>query len=467
MCSQNQPARSPVDFGAVPGSETTKYRAGHGRTYGAGVDLEKQSNRYCSASRRGQGQSPLTDRTEMLTDTTPARMKASPPAEDFSFVIGGPLFQALRRAHLTGDGLQLVRRRIVALATIAWVPLLALSALDGKALGNAVAVPFLRDIDAHARFLVALPLLVLAEIAVHRRTRPVVAQFVTLGLVGEGVRERFEAAVRSAMRLRNSVVAEVMLIALVYGVGILVVWRYYFALAAPTWYAAPTVDGRQPHLAGWWYFLVSVPLFQFLLLRWYFRIFIWARFLWQVSRMDLRYAPAHPDRLGGLGFLSRVGYAFAPLLAAQGTLLAGMFANRIFFEGARLTDFKVETFTFVATMVSVVLAPLLVFVGPLSRARRDGMREYRHLAKRHLDEFEAKWLHGGAAEGELLVGSPDISSLTDMASSFDVLREMRVVPITRDLVFQLVVMTLLPIAPLLLTMISVEELLGQFVRIVF
>jgi hypothetical protein len=403
----------------------------------------------------------------MQTPTTPVRVTALPSEADFSLVVGGPLFQALRRARLTGEALQLVRRRVVALSTIAWLPLLALSVIDGKAWGNTVAVPFLRDIDAHARFLVALPLLVLAEIVVHRRTRSVVTQFVTLGLVGHGIRERFDAAVRSAMRLRNSLLAEVLLIALVYGVGILLVWRYYAALGAATWYAAPTVGGRQLYLAGWWYFLVSLPLFQLLLLRWYFRIFIWARFLWHVSRLDLTYAPMHPDRLGGLGFLSRVGYAFGPLLVAQGTLLAGMFANRIFFEGAKLTDFKIEVFTFVATMVAVVLAPLLVFVEPLSRARRSGLREYSHIAKRHLDEFEAKWLHGGAAEGELLVGNPDVSSLTDMASSFDVVREMRVVPITRDLVFQLVMMTLLPIAPLLLTMISVEELLGQFVRIVF
>jgi hypothetical protein len=403
----------------------------------------------------------------MKMRTTSRRMEAVPAEEDFSVVVGGPLFQALRRAHLIGDGLQLGRRRMVAMATIAWVPLFALSAADGKAWGNAVAVPFLRDVDAHARFLIALPLLIVAEIVVHQRMRPVVAQFVTLGLVREAVRERFEAAIGSAMRLRNSVLAEVTLIAIVYGVGILVVWRYYVALGAATWYAAPAGDGRQLHLAGWWYFLVSLPLFQFLLLRWYFRVFIWARFLWHVSRIDITYAPMHPDRTGGLGFLSRIGYAFAPLLIAQGTLLAGMIANRIFFDGAKLTDFKVEIFAFVATMVAVVLAPLLVFVGPLSRARRAGLREYSHLAKRHLDEFEAKWLHSGAHAGELLVGNPDVSSLTDMSSSFNVVREMRVVPVTRDLVLQLVVMTLLPIAPLLLTMISVEELLAQFVRIVF
>jgi hypothetical protein len=393
--------------------------------------------------------------------------KPSPLDDDFSVVIGGPLFQALRRARLTGDGLQLVRRRIMVLAFIAWVPLLLLSAADGKAWGQVVAVPFLKDIDVHARFLVALPLLIVAEIIVHQRMRPVVTQFVTLGLVPPAIRDRFDAAIHSAMRLRNSILAELAMIALVYGVGVLVLWRYYVALAAPTWYATPTAAGRELQLAGWWYFFVSLPLFQFLLLRWYLRIFIWGRFLWHVSRLDLAYAPMHPDRLGGLGFLSRLGYAFAPLLVAQGTLLASMIANRIFFEGAKLTDFKIEVFAFVAIMVLVVLAPLLVFVGPLAAARRAGLNEYRHLAKRHLDEFEAKWLRGGAGSGELLVGSPDVSSLTDMATSFDVIREMRVVPITRTLVVELAIMTLIPVAPLLLTMISLEELLGQFVKIVF
>jgi len=403
----------------------------------------------------------------MKRETSPAPATAEPLERDFSLVIGGPLYQALRRTRLAGDAFQLVRRRIVAMAIIAWVPLLVLSAASGKAWGNAVAVPFLRDIDAHARFLIALPLLVGAEIVVHRRMRPVVEQFVTMGLVGDAIHERFEAAIARAMRLRNSVFAEATLIALVYGVGILVVWRYYVALNAATWYAAPARADRRLYLAGWWYFLVSLPLLQFLLLRWYFRIFIWARFLWDVSRLDLAYAPMHPDRVGGLGFMSRIGYAFAPLLVGQGTLLAGMIANRIFYDGAKLTDFKVEIFTFVATMVGIVLAPLLVFAGPLSRARRAGMREYRHLAKRHLDEFQDKWLRGGADTGALLVGNPDISSLADMNSSFDVLREMRVVPITRDLVVQLVLLTVLPLAPLLLTIISLEELLGQFVRIVF
>ena len=400
--------------------------------------------------------------------TTPTELvHASPLEEDFSIVIGGPLFQALRRAHLTGDALELVRRRIVVISLLTWLPLLVLSILDGKAWGGAVSVPFLYDIDAHVRFLVALPLLIVAELVVYQRMRAVVAQFVTLGLVRGAVRERFDAAIASAMRLRNSVVAEVMLIVLVYGVGILVIWRHYAALATPTWYALPEGGELRLQLAGWWYLLVSLPAFQYLLLRWYFRLFIWARFLWQVSRMDLTYAPMHPDRNGGIGFLSRIGNAFAPLLLAQGALLAGMIANHIFFEGAKLVAFKLEIAGFVAIMVGVVLAPLLVFIPPLARAKRTGTREYGHLAKRYIDEFETKWLRGNVPGDEPLVGSADIQSLADMGNSFEVVRSMRLVPVTRDTLIELVVVTLLPVAPLLLTMISFEELLGQFLQAIF
>jgi hypothetical protein len=69
---------------------------------------------------------------------------------------------------------------------------------------------------------------------------------------------------------------------------------------------------------------------------WYFRIFSWTRFLWQVSRIELRLLPTHPDRCGGLGFLMFVRFAFAPLLLAQGVQLAGVIAEQIFFGHGKL-----------------------------------------------------------------------------------------------------------------------------------
>ena len=64
---------------------------------------------------------------------------------------------------MTDDAFGLLRRRIVAGIALTWLPLLVLSLLDGKALGHAVRVPFLCDLDTHARFLLALPLLMVNE----------------------------------------------------------------------------------------------------------------------------------------------------------------------------------------------------------------------------------------------------------------------------------------------------------------
>ncbi|MGZ9005707.1 MAG: hypothetical protein ACXW20_18190, partial [Burkholderiales bacterium] len=250
--------------------------------------------------------------------------------QDFSLVLGGPLFQLFRRAHLAGDALELVRQRIVVISLFAWLPLLVLSALEGQLLGGRVAVPFLMDVEVHVRFLVVVPLFLAAELVVHQRMRFVVRNFLDRNLIPESALTRFDAAIASGFRLRNSVLAEVLLIAFVYVVGVLIVWRHYSALATATWYAVPTVEGLELSLSGVWYGYVSLPIYQFLQLRWYFRMFIWIRFLCQVSRIDLSLVPTHPDRVGGLGFLANTVYAFTPLAVAHGAMVAGLIANRIF-----------------------------------------------------------------------------------------------------------------------------------------
>jgi hypothetical protein len=386
---------------------------------------------------------------------------------DFSLILGGPLFQLLRRAYLSGDALELLGRRILVISLLAWLPLLVLSVWAGQALGGNATVPFLLDIEVHVRFLVALPLLILAELVVHERMRLMVKQFLERSLVPEHSQPRFEAAVESALRWRNSVVAEVLLIGLVYGVGVLLVWRHYVALETTTWYAVQAGGQLQRSLAGLWYGYVSVPIFQFMLLRWYFRLFIWARLLWQVSRLELNLVPTHPDRAGGLGFLSNIVLAFMPLLLGQGALFAGMIANRIFFLGAKLPQFISDIILLVAVLVFAVLGPLLVFIPQLARAKRTGLREYGVLAQRYVQEFDHKWLRGGAAADEPLVGSGDIQSLADLGNSFEVIQTMRLVPFTKEALLQLLVMTLAPVLPLTLTMVPLEELLRRMLGMLF
>jgi hypothetical protein len=309
-------------------------------------------------------------------------------------------------------------RRVVAIPLFAWLPLLVLSALEGRALGGSVAIPFLLDVEVHVRFLLVMPLLIIAELVVHRRMRFVVKQFLDRNLIAENDLPRFNASIASAFRLRNSILAEVLLIALVYGVGVLIVWRQFAVLSANTWYAVASVEGSKLSLSGMWYGYVSVPILQFMMMRWYFRIFIWARFLWQVSRLGLSLVPTHPDRVGGLGFLSNTVYAFTPLAAAHGGLVAGIIANRIFYLGASLPQFKIEIALIIVLVLCMVLGPLLLFAPQLAEAKRTGNREYGTLAERYVREFDAKWLRGGAPAGEPLVGSSDIQSLADLNNSF-------------------------------------------------
>jgi len=386
---------------------------------------------------------------------------------DFSLVLGGPLFQLLCRAHLADDALMMLRQRVIAISLCAWLPLLVLATLEGRLLAGTASVPFLFDVEVHIRYLVALPLLIIAELVVHRRMRPLVQQFLDRNLIPESALTRYEAAITSVYRLRNSVLAEVLLIALVYGVGILIVWRQYVALDTTTWYATPSAEGSKLSLAGTWYGYVSLPIFQFLLCRWWFRLLIWARFLWQVSRIELSLVPTHPDRVGGLGFLANTAYVLAVLAVAHGALVAAQLANRIFFLGAALTQFKAEIAAIVIFLLCAVFGPLLVFAPQLAEAKRKGLREYGALAERYVREFDGKWLRGGAPAEEPFVGSGDIQSLADLANSYEVVRSMRIAPITRDAVLLLVAATLAPFVPLLLTMMPLEELLTTLLGILF
>jgi hypothetical protein len=380
-------------------------------------------------------------------------------------VLGGPLFQLVRRAHLSGNALELVRRRLIATVILTWLPLLALSILTGRAWGMAVQVPFYKDVEVHARLLVALPLLVLAELVVHQRMRPLVQRFLERDLVAESSRAKFVECAEAAMRLRNSVLVEVLLIVFVY-VGVLFIWPRYGLLHVATWSSLPAEGGPRLTPAGWWLAYVSMPVFQFMLFRWYFRIFLWIRFLAQVARCRLKLVPTHPDRAGGLGFLANIAFAFAPLLSAHGALAAGFIAARIFFQGATLVDFKIELAAIVVFLLVIVVGPLLFFMPQLAAARRKGLREYGTLAQRYVREFDDKWVRGGVPPNEPLVGSADIQSLADLANSYEVVRSMSLVPFTRNTILQLAAATLLPVTPLLLTMISADELVKRLLQVV-
>ena len=384
---------------------------------------------------------------------------------DFSLVLGGPLFRFFCRAHLSGSLLELPYRRILVITTVAWLPLLILSSLEGHAL-RGVTLPFLNDIETQIRFLIALPILIAAELIVHLRLRPVVRSFVIRDIVSAKEMPEFYEAIKSAIQWRDSIRLEFGLLIFVYAVGPWL-WRSQIALGASTWYAIP--ESGHLHLTppGYWIAFVSVPIFQFILLRWYLRLFIWFRFLWQASRLNLNIIPTHPDRAGGLAFLGVASYAFAPVLFAQGAMLAGLIANRVLYAGESLLSFKMEAVGLIAVFMLAILGPLTVFTPKLSRAKRKGFADYGLLASRYVEEFDHKWVKGRGLLSHELLGNVDIQSLADLGHSYAVIGEMRAVPFGMRDMMLLAAATAAPLVPLGLIIFSLEELLMRLLKVIF
>jgi hypothetical protein len=404
----------------------------------------------------------------MKPSQTTAQSDPARPAvdDDFSLVLGGPLYQLFLKTRLVRPPLDLVHRRMLVIPALAWLPLLALTLAEGHAVGG-VSVPFLLDVETYARFLVAMPILLFAELVVHARVREIVWQFRERGIVAEASMPRFEADIVGAIRWRNSMTVEIALLALVFLLGPWI-WEHGLALHTDTWYASTDAGRIDLTRAGWWFVHISLPIFQFLLLRWYFRLAIWWRFLWQVSRLPLELKATHPDRAGGLGFLGESVSGFMPVLFAQGVVVSGIIFSRVLTGANSALEFRNEIAVLVILLVAMVLVPLLFFSPDLMEARRDGLRKYGALATTYVREFERKWLQGGSAPAdEPLVGSADIQSLADLAGSSDIVREMRPVAFDLRTLIQLTLATSAPFLPLVLTVIPFAELVQRVLGMMF
>jgi len=81
-------------------------------------------------------------------------------------------------------------------------------------------------------------------------------------------------------------------------------------------------------------------------------------------------------------------------------------------------------------------------------------------------DFDEKWLRSKVNDEQLL-GTGDLQSLADLGNSFAVVREMRSVPFAKDDVVRLLIATVAPIVPLLLTIMPLDQLLAQVIKIIF
>jgi hypothetical protein len=386
------------------------------------------------------------------------------PAEDgLALEQGGPAWRLWLRTGLAPTEPKRLLGRALLFAGICWLPLLALSLRDGLATGDAVSVPFLRDFSTYARFVFAVTLLVLADAAVPARLRPTLLQFRAAGLVPQAVMPQFLAAVLKARRHIESTLAELVVL----GLAAAAAWssaQRELGSGIATWEALLDGGGKSLTAAGWWHALVSVPLFQFLFLRWLFRGLVWAQLLARIARLDLRLVASHPDRAAGLGFLPLGQAGFAILVLVGSASLAAVLADDVVYRGTALESLYPTMAAFGAVALVFALGPLLAFTPPLAALKRQALLEYGALSSRHDAAFRDKWVTAKAAAEELL-GNEDPSSLADLATGYERAKALRPVPIDLQAIAPILLAAAVPMLPLVALKVPLSEILKGLARV--
>ncbi|MDB4965240.1 MAG: hypothetical protein JWN44_929 [Myxococcales bacterium] len=348
-------------------------------------------------------------------------------------------------------------RRAVALAALTWLPLAAVAGIE-RALGGGIE-PLFKDLAVHARLLIAVPLLSVAEALSKRYREDVLRRLIEEEYVAD--RRSLERITQSCYRWLSSPAVWVLIIAAALSMGQAIFWGIISA-------TGPVMGAkleRLPHgPGGIWYTWVALPVFYVLIARVLLRWAAWTATLFQIARLPLRMVATHPDSAGGIHFVTRPSAAMAVTALATSSVLAASWGTEIALGGASAHSFLEPFAVWVLVLLLVTFGPFLLLSPRLVQTKRTGRREYGKLATLYSRRFHQRWIE--APPDVTLLGSADIQSLADMGGSFRLIREMRIVPFGYEDILRVLIPTLLPMIPLALTAVPLSKLLSQLVRAV-
>lgn len=381
---------------------------------------------------------------------------------------GGPLHHWEQSLGLTKRGRPRAARRVLLAILIGWAPLAVLTAIQFLIVGDESAKSFFSDFAANARFLMAVPALIYAEQECIPRLSRIVEHFGNSDLIIERDRARFEAVLASTRRMLLSTVGDVVIMVLVY-VGVVAVVLYFSSEAVMPWHhRRGETTGLQLSPAGWWHALVSLPLLLIIFLSWLWRLALWSRFLFVMSRLDLHLIAGHPDGVGGLKFVATSLRGFRFISFALGAIVAGAIANRYIHQGSQPLQFKNTVIGLMVFLLILFVGPMTIFLKKLRETKRLGIFEYGALARTVGTEFETKWLRRKENAGGTSLEVQDFSATTDLYSVVGNVYSMREVPFTlKDLIGPIGVSAMLPFIPVALLAMPLEVILRGVVKLLF
>jgi hypothetical protein len=376
---------------------------------------------------------------------------------DVSLVRGGPFYRIQRALGLIREPHWNFGRRLILLIAIGWLPLLLITAI----LNPPGLHSFISEYRLHSRLLIAVPALLLGEIYMESRFRAAFVHLHRSGLLDEPDLAYMNSVVTTIARLRDAVLPEMLVLALIV---VRTIATYKGLVDATPWLGSGVGASFQLTAAGWYAVVVSAPLFQFLLALGLWNWLLWTFFAFKLSRQNLRLMATHPDLHGGLGFLGVMTSAFAPVTFAVSAVIGATWRHDILNHGAHLVNFRMPVIVLAVTILILALAPLLFFVPRLARLRRVGILEYGTLAQTQSIAFREKWILRNAPRESAFLQSPDASALSNFADSFERITKLNPFPADLTSLYGLAAAIALPALPVILAEIPVGLVLADLFK---
>ena len=392
-------------------------------------------------------------------------MAASISDSEFSITRGGLLYRLLIKIGIIRPEKKSAGAQILFFIGLCYLPLLLLSLWEGYHWDSGIDVPFLKEFATAIRFLLVIPLLIIAEAIVDKRVKLTLGQFERSGMITSENRAKFESSKIQADQWTESIWADVVIILLI--VLNLLIKNKINTLDLTTWAFPYAEDPYRHSLAGNWAAFVSFPVFQFILWRWIWRWVIWSRMLRMISRADLSIIPTHPDRSGGLGFLGEPPMPFSIFTLGLSLLFSGILAERVIFQGLFLQDHYGVIILFALICILINLLPLHSFIQPLNAARIKGIYTYHALIARHHRAFDRKWIRDKDKAQEEILGSPDASSAADIQAVYEAVKKMTVFPFDLKTMAATLGIVLFPLLFVFALQIPLAEVLKKLIGILF
>jgi hypothetical protein len=394
------------------------------------------------------------------TDTAePQATTANPPAPrtitSFSLFEGDLLNRSFARIGLKSRRVSDIAGRCVLVMVITWLPMAVLAVSQHLFSTRIEGRNFFADYAAYAQFLIALPLFIVGERVVSRATREAAHYFVEGGIVSPNdftVVDRFH---REVERFRLSLVPEVVCIALAYALALATILPDLFVHSMETWHTGAGSDHTRTLFGltgpGLWALLVALPILNYWWLRLAWKIIVWTRYLFRMSRLRLVLVASHPDQTGGIGFISEVQSQFALILFAYGiSNVAAVIAYKVGIEGASFALPPVwgPALGFIVGGPALFTVPLLMFTKQLFRTKRRALATCRRQVLKRALAFEEQWLNDESGAGEES-DSDLLVEMNSVATIFTRIEQMRVVPFDLKSASQLLASTIGSVATVL------------------